>query len=126
MLKFIYLATGGIIGTLLRYTLSGPIQRLFGTYFPLGTLGINLIGSLIAGLAWGTSEAYNLPINIRLFIFIGLLGSFTTYSAFLIENLELLRNGEYWFFVLNVLATVFFGMALVFAGYFLSRYLIGN
>ena len=58
---------------------------------------------------------------MRLFLFIGILGAFTTFSAFSLENFNLLRDGEYWFAALNVFLNVFFGIALVFAGYFMLR-----
>ncbi|MBU1043042.1 MAG: fluoride efflux transporter CrcB [Candidatus Omnitrophica bacterium] len=123
MIKFFYIGIGGATGALLRYWISGFIQRFFNGGFPWGTLSVNLIGALIIGFLWGAFESVIVSQNIKLFCFIGVLGSFTTFSTFSIENFHLLRDGEYNFFAINVLASFILGMILVFAGYFLSRYL---
>ena len=121
MLKFLYIAAGGAIGALLRYLSAGLAHRFFNAGFPWGTLSVNLLGSFFVGLLWGLSETVLISQNMRLFLFIGILGAFTTFSAFSLENFNLLRDGEYWFAALNVFLNVFFGIALVFAGYFMLR-----
>jgi len=124
MIKIISISLGGMFGALMRYSLSGLIHRFFEGGFPLGTLGVNLLGSLLVGLLWSASEMLVLSQNTRLFLFIGVLGSFTTFSTFSLESFHLLRDGEYGALVLNITASVVLGIALVFAGYFLGKYAI--
>lgn len=125
MLKVFYIAVGGAIGAISRYWVSGVTHKVFNAGFPWGTLSVNLIGSLFIGLLWGLSETVIISQNIRLFLFIGILGSFTTFSSFSLENFNLLRDGEYWFMLLNVFLSLFLGIVLVFAGYFTSRFCTG-
>ena len=97
MLKLFCIASGGAIGALLRYVVSAFTHTILNADFPWGTLSVNLIGSLIIGSLWGLSETVLLSQNVRLFLLIGVLGSFTTFSSFTLENFTLLRDGEYWF-----------------------------
>lgn len=122
MLKVFFIAAGGAAGAVLRYWMSGLSFRFLPAVFPYGTLIVNLLGSLVVGFLWGVSEVVIIPQNIRLMVFIGVLGSFTTFSTFSLENFHLLRDGEYAFFVLNIVLSVVLGLILVFVGYFLSRY----
>lgn len=123
MLRFFYIAVGGAAGALLRYWLSGVAQRIFNSGFPWGTLSVNLIGSLIIGFLWGMFETVVVSQNMKIMIFIGLLGSFTTFSTFSLESFHLIRDGEYNLFLMNVTASFLLGIALIFAGYFISQYL---
>ncbi|MFH1877331.1 MAG: fluoride efflux transporter CrcB [Candidatus Omnitrophota bacterium] len=124
-LGFLYIAIGGALGAVMRYWMSGFAHRYTSGAFPLGTLTVNLAGSLIIGLLWAVSEVTIISQNIRLFAFIGILGSFTTFSTFSLENFNLLRDGEYGLFFLNAALSLFLGLALVFAGYAMGRYLTG-
>jgi len=125
MVRLLYIAIGGAVGAVFRYLVSGWTHRVFDDGFPWGTLSVNLIGSLVIGLLWGVSEMITISNNIRLLVFLGILGSFTTFSTFSLENYNMLRDGEYWFVTVNIAATVFFGLMLVFLGLFLSRFSAG-
>lgn len=124
MTKLIVLAAGGAIGTILRYSVSGMTHRFFDSTFPWGTLSVNLAGSFVIGLLWGFFEAADLSPNARNFIFIGILGGFTTFSTFALENMNLFRDGEIRLAISNLLASNILGIVLVFAGFFISKYLI--
>ncbi len=124
MLKLLNIAIGGALGALLRYWVSGLTYRFFSGGFPWGTLCVNLIGSLLIGFVWGVIETVAVSQNIRLFVFIGLLGSFTTFSTFSLENFHLLRDGEYWFVFCNIAISVVLGVGLVFIGFFASRLIL--
>lgn len=124
MVKIILLATGGAIGTLLRYSLSGYTYRFFDSIFPWGTLFVNLTGSFAIGTLWGFFEIENMSPNVRNFIFIGLLGGFTTFSTFALENFNLFRDGEIKLLMLNILASNVIGIMLVFGGYSLTKCII--
>lgn len=125
MLKLFNIAIGGAAGALLRYWLSGLAYRFFSGGFPWGTLSVNLVGSLLIGLFWGIFDSIAISQNLKLFIFIGLLGSFTTFSTFSLENFHLLRDGEYWFVFSNVVLSLFLGISLVFIGFFISKLFLG-
>jgi len=124
MIKMILLAAGGAIGTLLRYILSGLTYRFFNGVFPWGTLCVNLAGSFVIGFLWGFFEAENLSLYARNFVFIGILGGFTTFSTFTLESFNLLRDNEIGLALSNILASTILGIALVFIGFFTARHLI--
>jgi len=124
MTKFIILATGGAIGTVLRYSMSGMVQRAFNSMFPWGTLMVNLSGSFVIGLLWGVFEVQNISSNLRTFLFVGILGGFTTFSSFALESLNLMRDGEMKLAFSNVLMSNILGILLVFAGFMASKYII--
>ena len=121
----LFVAAGGAVGAVLRYVVSGWSQRMFPATFPWGTLIVNLSGSLVIGLLWGTFESVVVSPNIRLFVLIGLLGSFTTFSTFSLESLNLVRDGEYALLCWNVSLSVILGIGLAFTGYVSARSIIG-
>ena len=123
-MKIIYILLGGALGTLGRYLVSGFAHKIYLGLFPLGTLLVNLIGSFIIGLCWGLFEQNNFAPNLRTFIFIGILGGFTTFSSFSLETMNLFRDGEIRIGIFNILANNLLGLLLVFGGLFTSRELL--
>jgi CrcB protein len=121
MLRIFYIALGGALGSVFRYWISGLTHKVFNGGFPWGTLSVNLIGSLVIGLLWGLSETLIISNNMRVFLFLGVLGSFTTFSTFTLENFNLMRDGEYWLTALNVFLSISIGIALVFVGFIAAR-----
>lgn len=89
------IAAGGAIGAVLRYLLARWVQAGAGIGFPVGTLAVNILGSLVMGLAsvW-LLERSSLPPEARLFLLTGVLGGFTTFSAFSVETLGLIEARE--------------------------------
>ncbi len=127
MNKYLLLGLGGAIGTVLRYFVSSTTLDFFRTAsFPFGTLAVNLSGSFIIGLLAGLNEDGLLSPNLRMFLFIGLLGGYTTFSSFSLETLNLVRAGEIRFALINVVASNIFGIGLAFGGFFLSRYFMNS
>jgi CrcB protein len=89
---------------------------------PLGTLLVNVLGCLLIGLLAGLAEARDLfSHEMRLFLFVGLLGGFTTFSTFGLESFELLRAGNWGMALANVSAQVFLSLAAVWAGFTFSK-----
>lgn len=124
MLRLFLVAAGGAIGTVCRYALSGLDYKFSNGVFPFSTLLINLAGSFVIGFLWGLFEGLTVSPDVRMFIFIGILGGFTTFSTFSLENFNLLRDGEIKITLWNIFITNVAGIALVFIGFILSRYLI--
>lgn len=124
MTKIILLVTGGAVGTLARYGLSGLTHTIFGGTFPYGTLAVNLAGSFLIGLLWGFVEVGNINSSMRTFIFIGILGGFTTFSSYALETLNLVRDGESKMALANIMATNILGLILVFLGFIAAKGLL--
>ena len=124
MFRILIIAIGGAIGALLRYMVSGITHRHMGSNFPWGTLSVNLIGSFIIGFLWVPFERLAISPNLKMLVFIGILGAFTTFSTYSIETLNLLRDGEVRLALSNILLNNILGIALVFFGFISSRYLL--
>ncbi len=123
-MKIVLLLTGGAIGTLARYALAGFTHKVYAGTFPMGTLMVNLLGSLVIGFLWGISESRNISPNYRSFVFIGLLGGFTTFSTYALETMSLLRENEIRQALTNILATNVLGIILVFGGFLMAKGLL--
>ena len=113
---WLIIGIGSFVGGILRYWVSGWVQSGALT-FPLGTLVVNFIGSLVLSLIMYLSEHAGLfSEEIRIFWTIGLLGSFTTMSAFSYESFRLLEQNENMLFGLNMVGTVILTLAAVYLG----------
>jgi CrcB protein len=118
MQKTIFIALAGLVGTLVRYWLSGFVARQYGETFPWGTLIVNLIGSFLAGAMYHLAEErLLLSPAVRTVVFIGLLGGFTTFSSYGLQTFTLLRNGEIGLATLNVTVSNVLGLLMVWMGY---------
>ena len=127
MQKTILIGVAGLIGTLLRYWLSGYVAKQHGGTFPLGTIAVNLVGCLATGAVfYATEERFLLSPTVRTVILIGLLGGFTTFSSYGLQTLTHLRDGEYGFATLNVVASNVLGVFMVWAGHTLGRVLLST
>jgi len=108
---------GGFIGAISRYGLSGIVNKSGLVAFPLGTLLVNIIGCFIIGAISATiDENTDINPNLRHFVIVGLLGSFTTFSAFGYDTFKYLQNGEYMLGAWNISMNVILGLAAVLAG----------
>ena len=108
MAQMLFIAVGGAAGALLRFWVSNGVYTLLGRGFPYGTLAVNVIGSLAMGLLYVFFlERMTVSPELRGAILIGLLGSFTTFSTFSIETLNLIEQAEFFKAGLNMLLSVF-------------------
>ena len=116
-------AGGGALGSALRYLVSGATQRLFPAIaLPIGTLVVNVTGSLLIGLFAGLVEHRQLfGPGARLLLVVGVLGGYTTFSAFSLETLILLRSGQSWTALGNVFLQLGLGVAAAAAGFAAAR-----
>lgn len=121
-LNLVLVGGGGALGAVARYGVGGLLHRnasLAG--FPFGTLTVNLLGCLLIGLGAGLADARQVfTPEARLFVFVGVLGGFTTFSSFGYETIALLRDHEFLRAGLNAGLNVFAGLALVWLGYTLT------
>jgi len=122
MYKTILIGIAGLIGTLLRYWLSEFVARQSGETFPWGTLVVNIIGCLIAGIVFHlTEERFLLNPTFRTVILIGLLGGFTTFSSYGLQTFTLLRDGAFGLATLNLIVSNVLGLFMVWVGYGLAK-----
>jgi len=122
MQKTILIGLAGLVGTLLRYWLSGFVARQYGETFPWGTMAVNLIGCLVTGMVFYlTEERFLINPAVRTVILIGLLGGFTTFSSYGLQTFTLLRDGEFGLATLNVAVSNVFGLLMVWVGYVLGK-----
>lgn len=123
MQKTILIALAGLVGTLLRYWVSGAVSSRYQT-FPWGTIAVNVVGCLVTGLVFGLIEEGSLVSpTIRAVILIGLLGGFTTFSAYGLQTFALLRDGAFGLALLNMALSNVLGLCLIWAGYVVARVL---
>lgn len=118
IVSVIIIALGGALGSVFRYLLSTWTQTASKSIdFPYGTLTVNLIGCFVIGFLAQIAEARGVfTSESRAFVFIGILGGFTTFSSFGNETINLFRDGETFNALANVGANVIFGLILVWLG----------
>ena len=121
--KILAVAFGGSIGAVARYLFYVFYDKTVSGSFPWATITVNLIGSFLIGFLWGTFDRYYLSPGVRLFIFVGLLGSFTTFSTFAFDIFSMSKEGNVRMIITYILTTNIIGISLAFAGYYLSKYI---
>jgi fluoride exporter len=121
---FLIVFIGGGIGAALRHGVNLMMARWLGTAFPYATLTENVTGSLVMGLLVGYfAFGGNVPQHWRLFLTTGILGGYTTFSAFSLDTALLYERGEFWLAALYVIASVALSIGGLFAGLALVRHL---
>jgi len=126
MSRFLLVSLGGAIGSGARYLVSSGAQAWLGSAFPVGTLVVNVLGSfLICAIMHLALSANLIGADVRLFLTTGVLGGFTTFSAFGHETLQFARGGSFLLAMLYVAATLVLGLAAGLAGDAVARLLAG-
>ena len=121
MINFFWVAAGGALGASLRF-ISSSFFNLFYPNLPIGTFFINVLGSFIVGLLINTLEMRNYSeIFIKYFLIIGVLGSYTTFSAFSYEVIELYNNKKFLLSIIYILASVFSCIVAAYVGYTINK-----
>ncbi len=122
-MQLVAIGVGGAIGAVLRFVISGIAYNLLGQNFPWGTLVVNMIGCFLIGLFAQLFEEIAISPNLRVLVLVGGLGAFTTFSTYALENVNLLRDGEFGLAFLDVVVSTVLGVVFVFLGMALANYL---
>ena len=118
MQNILLVGLGGFLGSVARYKLSGLVLHMTSqSGFPFGTFAVNVLGCLVVGVLAGVAERYDvLGPEARLFLFTGLLGGFTTFSAFGLDAMHLIRHGDLGTATLYTGGSVALGITAVWLG----------
>ena len=126
-IRYVLIMAGGALGALCRYGLQGWVQRFTDGSFPLGTLIVNVTGCFVIGvLNMLFSGPWPIRIDYRVGLVVGLLGGFTTFSAFGWETFALASEDQLAGALMNVVLSVSLGMAAVWFGYRVAERLYGS
>ena len=113
---------GGGIGAVARYLLQGAVYRVTGTGFPYGTIVVNVLGCFTIGLLMSSmEERFMAAPSLRIFLTIGILGGFTTFSSFSLQTFDLLRTGYWGRALANIVVSVVLCFFAVAAGHLLAQ-----
>lgn len=122
MLMWLSVAAGGAIGAVLRYGVNITAVALWGLNFPIATMIVNITGSFLLGLIAGLFAHYGQPSpELRSFVVTGLLGAFTTFSTFSLDNITLFERGAYGAFAFYLCGSIVFGLGAFIFGQHLIR-----
>lgn len=117
------IAIGGAVGAMARYSASLGVHGLFGHAFPYGTLFVNVVGSFSIGLLYVVIMDSTVELgHYRAPLMIGLLGAFTTFSAFSLETIQLMESGDIWKAGINIGLNVVLCLVACWSGLALARH----
>ncbi len=124
MTTIFWVAMGGAVGAVARYLVALQALRLFGPGFPWGTVTVNVVGSLAMGLLAGLfAHRTQVSIEVRMFLMTGILGGFTTFSAFSLDVSVLVARKDYMMSALYIIGSVSLSVAALFIGLRIARLL---
>ncbi|MBK7147733.1 MAG: fluoride efflux transporter CrcB [Bacteroidetes bacterium] len=121
MQTLMMIGAGSFIGGVMRYLLSQAMQTKMNVVFPYGTFTVNVIGCFAIGAVIALADRQSMSNDWKLFLATGICGGFTTFSAFSMETLSLLRGGQVSVALLYVAGSVLLGLAATWAGYALAH-----
>ena len=121
MKNILLLIFGGSLGTLLRYYISTATTRSLPGDFPYGTLSVNLAGCFVIGVLAYLNDQRPFDEPIRLLLFTGILGGFTTFSSFGLESLQLLRSGQLSLAITYVITSNLGGIIFAAGGFWMTK-----
>jgi CrcB protein len=125
MLKqLLFIGAGGFLGSISRFLVGRYVQHIFLAAFPYGTFIVNILGCLLLGILFGIFEKGGLTSpEWKMFLVVGFCGGFTTFSTFSMDNLSLLRDGDYFYFFIYAGLSVILGLAATFSGIIIIKHI---
>lgn len=125
MSQIVAIALGGALGSVGRFLVAGWVGRLLGVNFPWGTLAVNVVGGLVMGLLVGLmAQVWSVSPAVRAFLTVGVLGGFTTFSAFSLETVLLLQRGDILAALAYIASSVVLSVGAVWCGLRLIRFVV--
>lgn len=118
--NLLWVFIGGGLGSTLRYILSKTINPMFSSLY-VGTLTVNVLGSLLIGLIIGYETKSLISKPLFLFLTIGFCGGFTTFSTFAAENLYFLKSGDYFQAIAYTAISILVGVSSVGLGFYITK-----
>ncbi len=125
MSQIVAIALGGALGSVGRFLFAGWVGRVLGVNFPWGTLAVNVVGGLVMGLLVGLmAQAWSVTPAVRAFLTVGVLGGFTTFSAFSLETVLLFQRGDVLAALGYIVSSVVLSVGAVWCGLRLIRFVV--
>jgi len=123
LIPILFVGMGGFVGATSRYVISSQVQQLNkGIFFPWGTVSVNLLGCLIFGVLIQLNDMFHtFSPEMKNFVFIGILGAFTTYSTFSNDAMNLILDHRYTASIVYIMGHLFVGLFAVFMGRYVVR-----
>lgn len=120
--RCILIGLAGVVGALARYGLASLVQRSVSGVFPWGTFAVNMLACAVAGWLFAFTEARaDFSPDVRAMLFVGFLGSFSTFSTLMIDSSGMMRQAEWFSAFWNLALHLFAGLALTYGGYIVGR-----
>ncbi len=122
-MKLVLIGIGGALGAIIRYFIGNFFQvQSNAEHFPIGILLVNIIGCFLIGFLYIFFEfKFSINEDIRIMIFVGILGGFTTFSTFGLDTFHLFKNGMMNYAILNIILSVILGILAVWLGQFIAK-----
>ncbi len=122
MQKLLMVGLGGFLGSVMRYWLGGLVMDRAGTTFPWGTFAINISGSFMMGILFAVAlERFAVGEGTRIFLAIGFLGAYTTFSTLMLESYTMLEAGKFLLAGMDIAASVVMGFFAFYLGLVIGR-----
>ena len=123
-MTYLWVGLGSALGGMARHWMTIAMIRLAGPEFPWGTILINVAGSFVIGFFGNVTDGrFDVPVNARVFVMVGLCGGFTTFSAFSLQTLDLARDGRWSLAAANIVLSVLLCLAAVAVGHGMAQLL---